>query len=743
MPREQVSVRTASESSDRAGHAAWPPALLFTSVIVLGVVGIARWGTVVIVLELLAAAVVLGPCVLLGSLLVPMFRLGEVPFSQHLSFAATLGLGFVCLAVLGAGTIGFLSRWAFAAVLILGAMAGAVHLGTVWRGRQSLQDAPIPRTSETELIRWAWVMPCLFLVLALCAAGTAPGLIWSEEGFGYDVLEYHLQVPKEYFLTGGIRYLPHNVYANFPGNVEMLYLQAMLLLGEVQEAAVTANYIHLLLGALTVYAGWAVARPWGRLAGLVSAVLLGTSGWLVYLSGLAYVEHGLLLFGVASTGAALRMFDEPEGGGNAESPKCRNGEIPSNEAKRNRSEALECVATEQDRHGGVGQPAGTRIGNWAFLAGVLAGLACGCKYTAVAFIAAPIALMAGLAPAPRMSRRAVHVLIFFLGVTISFSPWLIKNLVFTGNPVFPLANGLFQASPAGWDGAAQALWNSGHASSEMSVGERLAALWWRIPADHYGRFPWVAILLGILALWQRRIALADIALGLMLLLQVSIWLFGTHLFARFAVPMLIPLVLLSGRFVRGPRPMRAQRVRIGALAIGAVFHLIAMGRLYNDEWPGVVPPTVFERGDVSGAECIGAANRGVSPGGKIALLGEARAFYFTASVDYWTTFNRNPLYDRLLETKAGAGQRDAGTVESTSFTQWLAERGYSHVYVDWSEVRRLARSYGSNPAMTEAELGTLLAPNRGRGLVPMCSVKPSDAHHQTATPPIELFVVEP
>ena len=43
----------------------------------------------------------------------------------------------------------------------------------------------------------------------------------------FDVLEYHLQGPKEYFQAGRIHYLPHNIYTNMPFDVEMLHLLGM------------------------------------------------------------------------------------------------------------------------------------------------------------------------------------------------------------------------------------------------------------------------------------------------------------------------------------------------------------------------------------------------------------------------------------------------------------------------------------------------------------------------------------
>ena len=48
----------------------------------------------------------------------------------------------------------------------------------------------------------------------------------------FDVLEYHLQGPKEYYQAGRISFLPHNVYTNMPFGVEMLHLLGMEVLGD-------------------------------------------------------------------------------------------------------------------------------------------------------------------------------------------------------------------------------------------------------------------------------------------------------------------------------------------------------------------------------------------------------------------------------------------------------------------------------------------------------------------------------
>jgi len=78
------------------------------------------------------------------------------------------------------------------------------------------------------------------------------------------------------------------------------------------------------------------------------------------------------------------------------------------------------------------------------IAGVMAGLAAGVKYTAapLVLIGFPLAaVVAGLVAREKtfLKRISVGAGIAILTGLLSFSPWLIRNTVWAGNPVFPLA----------------------------------------------------------------------------------------------------------------------------------------------------------------------------------------------------------------------------------------------------------------------------------------------------------------
>ena len=54
----------------------------------------------------------------------------------------------------------------------------------------------------------------------------------ASSGQYFDVNEYHLQAPKEFFLNGAITFLPHNGYSSMPLGTEMLSLLSMVVCGD-------------------------------------------------------------------------------------------------------------------------------------------------------------------------------------------------------------------------------------------------------------------------------------------------------------------------------------------------------------------------------------------------------------------------------------------------------------------------------------------------------------------------------
>ncbi len=675
----------------------------FVGLTLLGVGVVSRYALLTVILEGIAAATIVVPAALGGLWLVPLLvrgaslkpHAGLMPLRWHLLLGAALGLGTLSLLVLLLGLIGLLQRPIWVAILFVCTVAGVARLRMLLRAVSASDRRREHATPPCTNDKWAcmWLLACPFLVLVLLAASTAPGLIWQEEGLGYDVLEYHLQLPKEYVQAGRIEYAPHNVYSSFPANVEMLYLLAMIVLDDVYDAGVTANMIHLIFAVLAVFAAWVAGREWSPAAGVVCGVVMATAGWMVYLCGLAYVENGMLFFGMAATaillGKSVTTFGAETGGAYFPPPP-------------------------------LSLPAGGDSWRSITSAGVMAGFACGCKYTALPLIAAPLAIATVLRSGCSVRRRIVEGLVFTAATLVTFAPWLIKNQMMTGNPVFPLANSVFKASPPGWGEEETERWDRSHGAPTLewalpalrSVGVRIGVVWDNLLWDKYHRFGPAIFVIALCGLLRRRRDRIDAILLTVLFVQLIVWLLVTHLFARFAVVMLIPLALLCGRsepqasacakthreLKLAARPARLRRGRIIVLLLvaGCVWNFVFAVRLCRQELPGDAPASIIYDGRIDGLEYFHVVNHELPQDAKILLVGDAKAFYFQRDVDYCVTFNRNPFFEAVLA---------ADTVQD--LLNWLHESGYTHVLVDWSEVRRLASTYGFSPAIDPARLAAM------------------------------------
>ena len=657
--------------------------LIFLVVALGGVAVLSPHALLFSLLDLPWALAALLPGAALGMVLLPIFRMGEVSRSWHFILSAALGIGLWCQLILALGLLGWLDRGLFlgivgaALVYLILRWRSMVHgdaaLGHAAQGNQQATGSRQPRRSRdfqhaTVWTRWLWLLAAPFLTLSILAAANAPGFLWKEEAFGYDVLEYHLQLPREYIDAGRISYAGHNVYANFPANVEMLYLAAMILTGSPQDAGTVCHLIHLLLGVMTVAAIWRAGREWSPRAGVMAGVVAGTVGWAPYLSGLAYVELGMLFFGAAAMACVIRFAE-----------KSRKIEKSKN---RNDLEGHEAIPARPDC-----APPGSHEGNewgWIVLAGLFAGFACGCKYTALPMVAAPVGLALMVMYRGTMADRAKAGTLFALATLVAFSPWLVKNAVMTGNPVFPLAQRVFHATPPGWGEVETQRWNRGHLprADKDRLPDRLAALWRNLPGDHHQRFGPAVIALALLGFLFRRPSRADVGLMVMLILQVLVWTFATHLFARFAVVMLIPLALLCAR------ALPAEGIRLGGALLacvvaGAAWNFYFAARLHVAETPEAAPAALLYEGKVPGFEYLGYINHELPKDARILMVGDARPFYIFRDIDYCVVFNRSPFIAAVENA-----QQPADVVS------WLRGQGYTHVLVHWMEMERLRRTYG-------------------------------------------------
>ncbi len=630
--------------------------ILFVAVTVFGLGVASPYALMSLAIDGLSAGFVLLPPMLAGLWIMRFAQLEHMPIRWHILLGVSFGLGGLSLAVLLGGTCGLLHRPIWLVIYIALITAGIIRARYLWYASRAEKN--ISPDTYANFIGALLLLTCPFAIMSLLAAVNAPGLIWQEEGFGYDVLEYHLQLPREYLAEGVISYRPHNVYANFPANVEMLYLSAMILLGKDIDVGVTANLIHAALIWLTVFAAWVIGKDWSPRAGAVAAVAIGTCGWVPYLSGLAYTEGGLLLFGMVATGLTL----------------------------------LALRSNGQDL-----QPATNQWRLWA-MAGAMAGLACGCKYTAGPMIALPLCLIAFAAPSTSLVCRLKFACLFSLATMATLSPWLIKNTIYTGNPVFPLVNQTFKAQPPGWSETEDQKWIAGHQppSNERSASARLATLWSRIVTDEKQRFGPIVMILAVAGLALRRVRREDAVLLFLLAVQLAVWLFATHLYARFAVVLLIPLTILTGSILKETKSISIRAGVFTMLTVGCLWNGYFSGKLIANEGPNGAPPSIFYDGQLPGYQYLATINHELPASAKILMVGDAKAYYIRRDVDYCVVFNQSEFVVAIR------------TKTDQAIVDWLRENSYTHILVNWSEITRLKNSYGFAEEMTPALFDRLL-----------------------------------
>ncbi|HRQ74273.1 MAG TPA: hypothetical protein PLU35_14720, partial [Phycisphaerales bacterium] len=342
------------------------------------------------------------------------------------------------------------------------------------------------------------------------------------------------------------------------------------------------------------------------------------------------------------------------------------------------------------------------------LAGALVGAACGVKPTALLFATPVVGLML-LATTPRRDWVRAAALGAVAGVAMLL-PWLGRNALHGGNPVFPFLAGVFGS--AHWTDEQTTRYAAAHAF-DGSLADRLRLLVLRDESDpagprHRGMmhaqwgvfFPLLAAAGAAALLGRARIG--AIVLGAGLAAQLLAWMFATHLQSRFLMPMLAPGAVLIGLGLFSLAD-RGAGIRRAAIAVGAIGVLVQSGLTLSvyarqrSSSPGLllpvgtdfyaVPPPSSEEAE---AGSLGFLNRRAPAGRTVYLLGEATPFYYTGRVVYNTTWDRWPLGEAI----------DAAPDNPAAWSADLRGRGIDAVLVCFPELERLRRSGYADPRVT-------------------------------------------
>ena len=563
-------------------------------------------------LPIVAAAVLIGSAAVgLGEILLAVLRL-RTAVSTLERLALNFGLGAAGLGVLTllTGRAGLLQPWIFRTGLGAIALSG-LAVSRFWRWR----------------IRWPeislrWAAPGLIIapfVLIMFLGAMLPAI-------DFDVLEYHLQGPKEYYQAGRIAFLPHNVYTNMPFGVEMLHVLGMEVLGDWWWGGLCGQLLVAFFAPATaVLIAAATARAGSPCGGWLAAIIYLSTPWVYRIAVIAYVEGPLCFYHAALVWAIIRFWSD------AAVPRARF---------------------------------------WS-LVGLLAGAAMSCKYTAFVSAVIPLGALAIIDAAGCRSWKPATA--FVLGWSLLMAPWLGKNVFDTGNPVYPLAYKVFGGRP--WDEAREAQWSLAHGPKEITS----SALWNSL-LDVAGRTDWQSPLylafapLAFLRRGTRRTAI--LVAGFAAYLFATWWLL-THRLDRFWLPTLPPLAILAGLGADWSPRLHWRLVRDLIMAIALVTSLVHCSTALCglNEWTGSLSVL---RSDVPRRlnKPLATIDRELPANARILLVGQAAVFHMNHQILYNTVFD-----PEIIESLASG--KTPG-----DFQAELKRRGITHVYVDWKEIAR-------------------------------------------------------
>jgi len=271
---------------------------------------------------------------------------------------------------------------------------------------------PAPRRVPAKLSLIPVCLPALLIaLLAGCIV-----ILASVPPVDRDALTHHLAVPKLYLKHGGMVEIPSVPFSYYPMNLDLLYLIPLYFGNDI-----VPKYIHFAFALLTAWLiyGYLRRRLKKPFWGLLGAFMFLSLPVIVKLSVTVYVDLGLIFFSTASLLYLLKWAEN-------------------------------------------GYPA-----RYLMLSGVCCGLALGTKYNALI----SLLLLAGLVPIlylrceKKLSQarslhgraqlwrgcsaralKAITPAVFFVAVTLlAYSPWMIRNVLWTGNPLYPLYQNVFSS----------------------------------------------------------------------------------------------------------------------------------------------------------------------------------------------------------------------------------------------------------------------------------------------------------
>lgn len=470
-----------------------------------------------------------------------------------------------------------------------------------------------------------WLLLCLPFVLVLIVGGILPPI-------NFDVREYHLQAPKEFFQAGRIHFLPHNVYGNMNLGAEMIPLLAMVVSQDWWLGALAGKGVIALIPIFTAIGILAAARRYfSQSAGIFAAIGFLSIPWVIENSTNGLVEGASCLYLLLAWYAMCRWRES------------------------------------------------TASRGFLILSGFMAGSAVAFKYPGALFVFLPLAIWSAVGQ--WKSRGAEHpiqaigkvIIPFLLAGMLAWGPWLAKNWALSGNPTYPLLYGVFGGETRTPEKDAQ--WKKAHAPPNFSaqgMTESIVSLLFN--TEWLSPLTWPLAALGLIAVYPHRVARRILY---MILFNLAAWWLFTHRIDRFWMPILPLLAILGGAACQAVSNRWGRALWITTCLLVFTNALFAAYGKGIREYRPYFQSLAALRDDTLRVKTIIRALNSHREEVRMALfVGEAEVFDSEVPTLYNTCFD-DVIWDEFIKDK-----------DSKQVYDELVRRNISHIYVDWAEIDR-------------------------------------------------------
>jgi hypothetical protein len=314
-------------------------------------------------------------CAALGHMMLRRLGVADDSAIDAVAFSVALGAGLLATAILLAVAVAGVRE----SVLL------AVVLGACALGRREMQLLPARLQEAARELKHKAGKPALILVGIMAIGMTIQAI---APPLDYDTLMYHVRIPTQ-FLQRGALYVPEdNLHVAYVGLLHSLYLP--LIAAKAPAGCAILNVVFALLLSATLLTS--CTRFLSLITGQVAMVIFWGSSIVHLVAATARVDVTLMLYLFLGHYALLRWLLSSES-----------------------------------------QTA------WTIVAATLLGFASGIKYSGFVYVLAvsPIILAAAIRSGKGARQTLRSVATFGLVAAAAGTPWLVKNILLLGAPLYP------------------------------------------------------------------------------------------------------------------------------------------------------------------------------------------------------------------------------------------------------------------------------------------------------------------